>query len=249
MALVLRIPLLAASVTALVGCEVVTGIHDKTLAADPSLPCAQQQPGYLFCDDFDTEAEAGGGWLWDTPKGGATIELDANDFKTPPRSVKVVAPIASLQAQLGLPLASPIEQSVRLAFDLRVDMSASDFAAAPEVAVAQLLSSGNNTSINYLLGPEGACRIYVYDSAGGGWSVTQAVSPPPPGRWTRIVMAYDAAQGVTLLEDGATLYAADPSTARGAPGGTDVILGAVYVNPPGTKPLQIELDDVVVRGQ
>jgi hypothetical protein len=244
-----RIALFAAGVASLAGCEVVAGIHDKTLAGDPSVACGQQPPDFLFCDDFDTETEAGATWLWDTPQGGASIDLDSNDFKTPPHSVRVFVPPASPQAQLGKTV-GPLTQGARLAFDLRVDPSEGDLGSIPEVSVAQLLFAGNHTSINYVLGPGASCKIYAYDTSGGGggWSVTQNVAAPTPGAWTRIVMAYDATQGLTVTEDGASLYT-DGSVARGAPGSTDAIVGAVYVNPPGATPLQLELDDVVVRGQ
>jgi hypothetical protein len=142
-----------------------------------------------------------------------------------------------------------IAQSFRLAFDLRVDVTDTDVQNIPEVSIAQLLSDGNATSYNYVLGPGPHAYVYAYDTANGGWRVNQELDMPPLRAWTRIVMTYDAAQGMTIIEDLQTKYVGDSSTARGAPGDTDVIVGAVYINPPGSASLQIELDDVVMRGQ
>jgi hypothetical protein len=245
------IGLLAAGAASLVACELVTGIHDKTLASDPSLPCSQEPQPFLLCDDFDVFPEAGHEWQWDTPEGGATVNLDPNDFKTPPNSVQVYAPLTSPQAQLGKPVGN-IAQSFRLAFDLRVDVA--DLTGIPEMAVVQILTDGNQTSINYVLGKGAFCSLFAYDTGKSGWSFTQRVDCPPLGTWTRIVIAYDANQGVTLIEDGRTLYteiqdATAAAVARGAPGQTDLIIGNVYLNPPGTTPVTVEIDDVILRGQ
>lgn len=249
MGLVRCTALLAAGVASLIGCELVAGIHDKALASSAGVPCSQEQ-GTLFCDDFDSVQDAGDTWLWDTPEGGSSIEIDPNDYRTPPHSVQFVVPATSPQAQLGKTLSGSLAQSVSLAFDVRVDVSQGDFANIPEVSVAQILSVGNHTSINYVLGPRAQAMIYAYDT-NGGWTFRQNVDPPTPGAWTRIVLAYDAAQGLTVTEDGTTLYSdgADAAVARGAPGSTDVIVGAVYVNPGGPATLTLEIDDVVVRGQ
>jgi hypothetical protein len=242
--------LLAAGVASLIGCELVAGIHDKTLSGTQGLPCSQEQDT-LFCDDFDSVQDAGETWLWDTPEAGSTIEIDTTDYRTPPHSVQFFIPPTSPQAQLGKTLSTAIGKSVSLAFDLRVDVSQDEFGKIPEVSVAQILCAGNNTSINYVLGPGAVGKIYAYDTSNSGWSFTQKVDAPTPGAWTRIVLAYDATQGVTLTEDGTTLYADGPdaAVARGAAGSTDVIVGAVYVNPPGSANLLLEIDDVVVRGQ
>jgi hypothetical protein len=239
-----RIALLAAPLAALVGCELVAGIHDKTVAADPSLPCAQQ-PTFVFCDDFDSEVEAGDTWGWDTPQGGSSIEMDSTDFKTPPRSAQIIAVPQSPQAQLGLHVGS-FSTGFRFAFDLRVDMA--DLSPIAQVGVAQVLCDSSNTMINYVLGPGNAAAVQVFNTQTQASLLEQTVALPPLRTWTRIVIAYDAAQGLTVLEDGATLLA-EPSIALGAPGNTTVILGAVFVNPPGSAPLQMEVDDVVARGQ
>jgi hypothetical protein len=238
------------AVASAVGCEVVAGIHDKVLAGGTGVPCAQQQ-SYLFCDDFDSVDDASIGWLWDTPEGGASIEIDPNDFRTAPHSVKVYVPTSSPQAQLGKTLDASITQSVSLEFDLRVDVTQDQFDAIPEVSLAQILLLGNNTSINYIVGGSSPASVYAYDTTNSGWHFSQRVQPPPLGTWTHIALAYDATTGLTLTEDGTTLYADGPdaAVARGTPGTTDVIVGAVYVNLPGTAALQVEIDDVVARGQ
>ena len=53
---------------------------------------------------------------------------------------------------------------------------------------------------------------------------------------------------MSVIEDGNELFSS-AAAAQGAPGDTEIILGAVYVNPPGSTPYQIDLDDVVMRGQ
>lgn len=238
-----RIAWLAAPLVALAGCEVLVGIQDKSAVEDPSAPCAQQ-PSYLFCDDFDSDPEAGANWQWDTPQGGASIEMDPTEFKTPPRSVRILAPPDAPQAQLGRPVGT-LTSGFRVAFDLRVDMS--DLGPIAQVGVGQVLATGADVMINYVLGPGSACGVQVWDTQGNTALLDQAVPPPPLQTWTRIVLAYDATQGLTVLQDGTPLLS-DTSVARGAPGDTTVIVGAVYVNPPGSAPLQIEIDDVVVRG-
>jgi hypothetical protein len=238
-----RFAWLAAPLVALSGCEVLVGIHDKAVVTDPSAPCSQQPP-FLFCEDFDSEDDAGNTWQWDTPKGGSTIAIDSTDFKTPPHSAQIVAPVQSPEAQLGQPVGS-LTKGFRLAFDLRVDVT--DLTPIPQVGIAQVLS-GNNTMVNYVLGPGSTCAIQVFDTQSNAALVAQTVPLPPLQKWTRIVIVYDAQQGLTLIEDGATLLSAS-NVARGAPLDTTLILGAVYVNPPGSAPLTLEIDDVVMRGQ
>jgi hypothetical protein len=235
---------LAAPLAAVAGCEVLVGIHDKTEATDPSVPCAQQPP-FLFCDDFDTEVDAGDTWSWDMQQGGSTIAIDSTDYKTPPHSARIVAPAASPDAQLGQPVGH-LSTGFRLAFDLRVDVT--DLTPIPEVGIAQVLT-GNNLLVNYVLGPGSTCSIQVFDSVTNESLLAPTVQLPPLQTWTRIVIVYDAEQGLTVIEDGATLLPTTSAVARGAPGDTTIILGAVYVTPPGSVPLTLEIDDVVMRGQ
>jgi hypothetical protein len=240
----------ALALVALAGCEVLVGIKDKTLVAadggpgdaeDPSAPCSQQPTPYLFCDDFDSELEAGDGWEWILPADGGTIALDTVRYKTPPRSVQVTVPSAPGSAQLGYPVGS-LTTGYRLAFDLFVDVP--DLASIPQVAVAQVLPAGpSGLQLDYVLGPGSQCAAQLF----GSTNATLTLPLPPLRTWTRIVLVYDAVQGVSILEDGQTL--ATSSAVTGPPGATSFIVGAVYSNPPGTAPLVLELDDVVMRGQ
>jgi hypothetical protein len=239
------------------GCELLLGIKEKTQAEptdastpdaateDPSVPCSQQPAGYLFCDDFDSEIEAGESWEWDTTKGNASIEFDTTQYKTPPRSVQVKASTPD-QAQLGQPVGL-LMNGYRLAFDLFVDVP--DLSPIPQVGVAQIYrSDGAGTlMVNYLLGPGSTCSVVVYDGPTDA-TVTLSVAPPPLRTWTRIVLVYDAVEGVTVIEDGQTL-GTSVAAALGAPGDTTMILGGVFTNPPGSGTLVFELDDVVMRGQ
>jgi hypothetical protein len=238
-----------------VGCELLVGIKDKTEAADastigstedPSVPCSQQ-PTYLFCDDFDSDSdvEAGNTWLWDISMGSGTVAIDTSDYRTPPRSAMFTVQSGTASAQLGQHMGTP-STSYRLAFDLRVDVT--DLSSIPQVGVAQVYrdSSSDQLSVNYVLGPGAQANAQFYE----GTSNTQTVVPldlPPLQTWTRIVLVYDADQGVSVIEDGKTL-ATNPGAAQGPPGSTSIIVGAVYSNPPGAG-LVLEVDDVVMRGQ
>lgn len=238
-----RLAALATGIAALTACEIVVGIKDKTTEADPAVPCADQPP-YLFCEDFDEDGDAGATWEWDTPKGGATIESTTAESQTPPRSVAIANPPSSdASAQLGEPVGG-LAQGFRLAFDLFVDEA--DFTSLPQVGVAQVLASGNSTQLDYVLGPGNTCQVQLWQSQ------TQLLTPtipcPPLRTWTRVVLAYDKDEGLTVVEDDVTLFSSGPTT-LGPPGDTTIIVGAVYVNPPGSIPFQADIDTVVMRGQ
>ncbi len=263
-----RLALLAltAAAAAAAGCEVLVGIHDKTQAADaadstdatgpsdgasdaedPSVSCTKQPPGFIFCDDFDSEQEAGDGWEWDTPQGDSAITLDTANPRTPPASVQVVAPPDAPEAQLGVTMPQALTSGFRLAFDLYLDMG--DVSGLPQVGVAQVLTAGNPPlQFDYQLGNGDTCMLVVWNTQTQQEVIADEIQFPPLQQWTRIVMAYDAStQGVTVIEDGKTLeHATVPGGA--APGTTRLILGAVYVNQPGNMPFQAEFDDVVMRG-
>jgi hypothetical protein len=238
---------------ALAACELVAGIQDKTLVpqdgggdaaavADPSVPCSQQPP-FLYCNDFDTESSPGDTWDWDAPMGGGSIVFDTTDYKTPPRSVQVLAPPVQLaQAQLGKKVGS-LSSGFRLAFDLRVDVDSLQSIA--EVGIGQVLTG--TVEVNYVLGPGPQAQAKM--STVGNTSLGGAIALPlPPIRtWTRIVVVYDAVRGVSIEEDGQPVGASP--FASGPPGDTEFIVGAVYTNPPGSPPFQFELDNVVMRGQ
>jgi hypothetical protein len=149
---------LAAAVAGLFGCELVVGIHDK--ASSGGVPCAQQT-GTLFCDDFDSAVEAGDQWLWDTPQGASSIELDSAHFVTSPRSAKFVVPSGTPEAQLGKTVGT-IAQSFHIELDLRVDVA--DLTNIPQVSLVQL--RGSTVSVNYVLGPGATCQLYEYQTSG-----------------------------------------------------------------------------------
>jgi hypothetical protein len=224
----------------LLGCELAVGIHDKT--AYSGTPCAQQT-GLIFCDDFDSSAEAGDAWLWDTPRGGASIELDPTVFATSPRSAKFVVPADSPGSQLGKDV-GPLTQHVHVELDLLLDVA--DLTDVPQTALVQL--RGASVSVNYVVGPGKTCQFYEYDIGGSTFVEAQNLPLPPLGRWTHLAIDYDATSGATVVEDGTTLLT-DPAAAHGAPGDTEIIVGAVYINPPGSTPWTIGIDDVALSGQ
>jgi hypothetical protein len=224
----------------LLGCEMVVGIHDKSAYSGTS--CAQQT-GTLFCDDFDTSVEAGDIWLWDTPQGGSSIELDSTVFATAPRAAKFVVPADAPEAQLGKDVGA-LAQHVHVELDLRLDVT--DLTDVPQTALVQL--RGSNVSVNYIVGPGKTCQFYEYSTSGATFTETQDLPLPPLGRWTHLAIDYDATNGATVAEDGVTILT-DPAAAHGAPGETNIIVGAVYINPPGSTPWTLEVDDVALSGQ
>ena len=244
------------------GCELLVGIKDKTTGdggaagddagaggdagQDPSAPCNQQPPGVYFCDDFDSELEAGDTWLWDTPMDGGAVEWTMNS-KTSPRAVQFTVPSAPASGQLGLQITPSPTRGYRIAFDMFIETG--DLSSIPQVGVAQGLRTPAPTDpleVDYVVGPGKVCELRVSDGAS---NPVVTLPLPPTQRWTRIVLAYDATQGVTVLEDGATI-GTSAEAAHGPPGSTEVILGAVYSNVFGggsTTPFVVDIDDVVVR--
>jgi hypothetical protein len=235
-----------------VGCELLVGIKQKTevettdaSTEDPSAPCSQQPSGYLFCDDFDSEPEAGSDWLWDISMSGGSVALDTSQYKTPPSSALFTAPSPPASGQLGQHVGSP-PNGYRLAFDLRVDVT--DLDSVPQLGVAQVYrdSSNDELSVNYVLGPGPQCAAQFFEGT-SGTQTEVSLALPPLQTWTRIVLVYDADQGVTVIEDGKTI-GASPAAAHGPPGSTSIIVGAVYSNPPGSA-ATVEIDDVVMRAE
>ena len=244
------------------GCELLVGIKGKTEAADassdadvedPSVPCSQQpaepaQP-VLFCDDFDSELEAGNGWEWDLSMGGGSVGLDSTQYKTPPKSAVFDVPSAGASGQLGESLGPELQTGYRLAFDLRVDVT--DLSSIPQVGVAQIYRDmgTDQLSVNYVLGPGSQCSVQLFEGAAGTQANLTLSQVPPTGTWTRIVIVYDVDDGVSVIEDGKTI-GTSPAAAHGSPGSTSFIVGAVYSNPPPPGAgILLEIDDVVMRGQ
>ncbi|HEY5242627.1 MAG TPA: hypothetical protein VIJ22_14205 [Polyangiaceae bacterium] len=248
-----------------VGCELLVGIKDKSEsgasdaafsdvstgdanAADPDVPC-MQQPTNLFCDDFDSEPEAGDGWLWDIAMGGGSVDLDTVDFASSSRSARFTIPSPTASAQLGQNVGSDLSTGYRLAFDLRLDVAAADLPSIPQVAAAQLYrtSGSDQLTVAYVLGPGAQSYLQLYEGSASSPTNLPLDEMPPLQKWTRLVLVYDIQQGVTVIEDGATI-GTSTAAAHGPPGTTSIIVGAVYSNPPGSA-VTLEVDNVVLRGQ
>jgi len=258
---------LAAVLASQPACEAIVGISDKIAPADgggqasaeggpeggtpdaggedPDVPC-MQQPTNLFCDDFDSQASIKDGWTYDDPTDGATIAFDTVDYVSPSRSAQFIAPTTTMsQAQLGVNLAS-VSTGFRMAFDLRVDVA--DLTGLPQIGVVEAIGMTNGLTLIYVLADSGASiQAYV---GGGGAPMTLPLPPPPTRTWTRLVLVYDLAQGLTVIEDGKTLTTST-MLALGAPGPAQFIIGVSFVNPspPYDTPFQVEIDNVVVRAQ
>jgi hypothetical protein len=258
------VPLLASlgALAAAGGCELLVGIKDKTEATDasaaesstddasdqdPDVPCAHQT-AYLFCDDFDSELEAGAGWLWDLPMAGGSIGFDTVDYVTAPRSALFTIPGAGMpSAQLGQNIGPDLTSGYQLSFDLRLDVS--DLSSMPQLGVAQVYrtTASDVLSFNYVVGPKASASIQLFEGTAMTQTNVTLTQLPPTKTWTRIVMIYDASQGVTVVEDGVTI-GSSAAAAHGPPGQTSVIVGAVFSNPPGSA-VTFAIDDVVLRGE
>jgi hypothetical protein len=216
---------------------------------DPSAPCSGQ-PAFLFCDDFDTETTVAEGWTWmiDTNDGG-TSSFDTAAYTSPPRSLQVIAPAppsSSVNQVLGLDLGTLTSQ-VRLAFDVRLDMAS--MASLPNTAIAQILGArqGTGMEIDYVFRTNQAPAIEAYLSEDGGAPIIIPLPSPPLQTWTRLVVVYDVSAGITVYEDGVQI-GANASAAAGVPNDTKVQMGMIYEVGTGSGTLQMEMDNIVVRG-
>jgi hypothetical protein len=255
-----RVALVLAALGVVAGCELLVGIKGKTEAADassdadvedPSVGCSEQpaQPQMLFCDDFDSELEAGNGWLWDLSMGGGSVALDTTQYRTAPKSAVFDVPSAGASGQLGQSIGPQLQTGYRLAFDLRVDVP--DLSSIPQVGVAQIYrdTGTDELSVNYVLGPGSQCSVQLFEGAAGTQTTVMLTQVPPTGTWTRIVIVYDVDEGISVIEDAKTI-GTSPAAAHGPPGSTSFIVGAVYSNPPPPDAgILLEIDDVVMRGQ
>jgi hypothetical protein len=252
------------------GCETLVGITDKTVAPDsssiggaddaaskkgptdgggldPSVPCARQPLPFVFCDDFDSVNSVSATWSWQsiTPLQEGSIAFDTTEFTSAPRSAQVIAQPVVGHVQLGTLLDLAGATAFVIAFDLRIHVDT--LAGVPQVALVQA-SAGNGIALNYVIGPGAACELQVYDQSVTPSAMFPSVTAtlPPTRVWTRIVLAYDSAKGATVYEDGQ--IAAQWTGARPGPVGmSGFILGAAFVNPPGSIALTSEFDNVVIR--
>ena len=215
---------------------------------DPSAPCSGQ-PAFKFCDDFDTESTVAQGWEYSLASiDGGSSSFYAGAYTSPPRSLQIVAPVApSSQNQLlGLDL-GVFNSQVRFAFDLRIDMDS--VASLPDTCVAQLLGSrqGTGMELDYILKPNQGAVLEAYVSPDGGPALNIGLPGPPLRTWTRIVVVYDVSAGVTVYEDGVQV-GASAAAAAGVPNDTKIQIGMIYEFGGGSATLQMEMDNVVVRG-
>jgi hypothetical protein len=140
----------------------------------------------------------------------------------------------------------PLTTQVRLAFDLRIDMDS--LSTLPETAIAQILGARQGTALelDYLLRPNQGALLQAYVSQDGGPSVSIVLPVVPLRTWTRIVISYDVSAGIAVYEDGQPVGAYAP--AAGAPNDTKVQVGMIYDIGGGPASLQMEMDNIVVRG-
>jgi hypothetical protein len=245
------------------GCEVLVGIHDKTVgdadvsgadagdgALDPSASCAlqPQQANVVFCDDFDESAHVYDQWTWNsvTPAQTESLGFDTRDYTSSPNSAQITAASSTMvaTAQLGKNFDLGSASRFHVAFDLRIDVPA--LTAIPQTGILQVIV-GTSLQYNLELGPGATGALVVYDTSS---ALVDSVSIPvlPAMRtWTRIVLAYDAGAMTVALSSDATPLATTSAIRPGAAGMSTLLLGAAFVNPGGTAPLTIEVDNVVVR--
>ncbi|HEY2511216.1 MAG TPA: hypothetical protein VGI39_10180 [Polyangiaceae bacterium] len=219
--------------------------EDAAVFVEPSVGCAQQTPN-VFCADFDTSSDIGAGWTWDyVGADGGALGLDTTDYLSAPAAAQVVCPGNGGQVQLGKNLPNPLPSHIRLAFDLRIDMTS--LTGIAQTGVAQL-SVGSATSrvFNYELESDGTAALGV---SYGSYSKSFPLGAPKLQTWTRIAIDYTTSDGVTFYQDGQPL-AADPTVKGDTANAPFVIVGGVYtLTAQGAPSVAVEIDNVVVRGE
>lgn len=212
-------------------------------ASEPDLPCAQQGT-YLFCDDFDSVTSVTQNWSGDVEAlEGGTWSLDTIDYVSSPASARATGPALAngqMDNYLDVP---PLTYWIRVAFDLRVDVSS--YVGIPYLGIANLyVDVGSGTSILYAIQQNGTAEIVASNPHG---NETYVVAAPPLGTWVRIVLQYDGSTGMTAWQSG-TQIASDGTCAGTTPSGPQLFLGASGVAG-SSEAFALEIDNVVVRGQ
>jgi hypothetical protein len=218
---------------------------------DPSAPCTGQ-PAFKFCDDFDHDTTVGQKWEYSLSSiDGGSSSFYTGAYTSSPQSLQIIAPVApSTQNQLlGVDL-NNFSSQIRLAFDLRVDMDT--LSSLPTTCVAQILGArqgtpGTELELDYLLRPNQGAVLVAYVSEDGGPALNIGMPAPPLRTWTRIVVVYDVIAGITVYEDGVQV-GANASGAAGVPNDTKIQVGMIYEFGGGSATLQMEMDNIVVRG-
>jgi hypothetical protein len=215
-------------------------------ADEPDFPCAQQGT-YLFCDDFDSVTSVGQNWSGSgVALEGGTWSLDTADYVSAPASARAAGP-ALTSSQYGqedddldVP---PLTSWIRLAFDLRVDLTS--YVGCPYLGIANLYVNETGTSILYAIQQNGSAEIVAFNPHG---AETYPVAAPPLGTWVRIVLQYDGSIGMTAWQSG-TQIASDGTCAGATPSSPQLFLGAAGVSGASSEPFALEIDNVVVRGK
>jgi hypothetical protein len=233
------------------GCDGGAALEIDAGSLDPDLPCSEQTEN-LYCNDFDDSTDTRQNWqygptIMPTTAAGS-MQFDLMHYRSAPQSLQVVAPAPMTSAQVGQMVTQSLATSAQLAFDLRLDFC--DWEHLSQVALVQINLSGAPVQINYIVGPKKVAQIlpYVNDAEAPSTTLSQV---PPLRAWSRIVIAYDAAAGVSVYEDGLPI-GADASLGQGVPGQPQFILGSVFMNAfdsSTTETLVAEFDNVVFRGQ
>jgi hypothetical protein len=220
-----------------------------TGAADPDLPC-NMQPSSLFCADFDSVTSGlayGWGYSYSSTDAGVA-QFDTTDYVSGPASAQfVLAPITGTtsEVQLGTTI-GPLSAGVRVAFDIRLDVST--YSSLPQTAVAQVYlrkQAADVAQVNLVVGGGDTSQLQAYVGDAGDNALN--VAPPPLGTWVRAVISYTANGTLSLIEGGQLLgttnIGADPA------GTVTLIFGFPYMNSNGTETVKLELDNLVVTGQ
>jgi hypothetical protein len=119
----------------------------------------------------------------------------------------------------------------------------------PTTAIAQILGArtGLGLELDYQLKPGQGAMLQCFVSRDGGPTINIPLPAPPFRQWTRIVINYDVSAGVTVYEDGVVI-GSSAAAAAGIPNDTKIQVGMIYQNGAGSTPLQMEMDNVVIRG-
>lgn len=209
---------------------------------EPAVGCAAQTAN-IFCADFDTSTDLNAEWDWGyVGVDGGVLVRDLNAFHSAPASAQVSCPPTSGDIQFGKGF-SALASRMRVAFDVRIDMTS--LSGIAQVGLLKMVPA-DPTAFNYVLEVDGTAAIEEY--ANGNFKKL-VVPTPPLGRWTRLAFEYTVAGGLVVYEDG-TLIASDDSVTGLSTSKPMIIVGGAFINaPPGTTPLTLEFDNVVVRGE
>jgi hypothetical protein len=238
---------LGACVAAILACSTYGAAPDAGAGAADAASDTTSSCDAGFCDDFDDDAPLGARWTKVVVNGGATLELETADTKTPPRAVRASSDAGVASAYAGAFLQKNLGRGTSLACELDLRVVAGPrtdkieilhvTTAGPPVRAEEIWFS-LDVRTGSLAGALREDQGYADGGCGCPVAATRLYFAPPPDRWVHVTFTTDF-HVVTLLYDGTTV-------ASGPMGGllpnTDIVvdLGAMFEDGHG----EILFDDV-----